>query len=123
MDGDSNSHHGLLLRTSVFVFSPYINSLGFDSDYFLTMDELLNITDSTPFDICPNFLASSMSLLDLLIKGAVVLGYAARLRRRRRGKRAVALVRFRERGLRSDLFLYKPWLVQRRDSDFTILFS
>lgn len=68
-----------------------------------TMDELLSIRDTTPSDLCPNFIASSVDLVDLLIKGAVVLGHAVRLRRRRRGKRAGALVRFRERGLRSPL--------------------
>ena len=64
-----------------------------------TMDELLNIRDTTPSDLCPNFLASSVDLVDLLIKGAVFLGHAATLKRRRRGKRSGALVRFRERGL------------------------
>ena len=68
------------------------------SRIIFTREELLNIRDSTPSVLCPNFLASSVDLSDLQIKG---LGHT--VRRRRRGKRAGALVRFRRRGIRSPL--------------------
>ena len=68
------------------------------SQIIFTRDEILNIRDSTPSDLCPNFLASPVDLLDLLIQG---LGHT--VRRRQRGKRAGALVRFRKRGVRSPL--------------------
>ena len=68
------------------------------SRIIFTRDELLNIRDSTPSDLCYNFLASSVDLPDLPIQ---VLGHT--VRGRRRGKRAGALVRFRKRGVRSPL--------------------
>ena len=59
------------------------------SRIIFTREELLNIRDSTPSVLCPNFLASSVDLSDPQIKG---LGHTVRRRRRRRGKRAGALV-------------------------------
>ena len=68
------------------------------SRIIFTRDEILNIRDSTPSDLCPNFLASPVDLQDLLIQGPGLT-----VRRRKRGKRAGALVRFRKRGMRSPL--------------------
>ena len=68
------------------------------SRIIFTRDEILNIRDSTPSDLCPNFLASPVDLLDLIIQGL-----EHTVRRRQRGKRAGALVRFRKRGVRSPL--------------------
>ena len=50
-DGASNGRLSVLVRTSVFVFSISVHC---DSTRIIfTMDELLNIRDTTPSDLCP----------------------------------------------------------------------
>ncbi len=63
-------------------------------------DELLNIRQNTPQNLLPDFDYSDV-LLDIVVGGAVAL--IKRYRTRRRGKRAGALVKLRQRGLRTPL--------------------
>ncbi|XP_043084852.1 uncharacterized protein LOC122331469 [Puntigrus tetrazona] len=65
-----------------------------------TRDELLNIRQTTPQNISPVFDYSDV-LLNIVVSGAAVL--VKSLRPRRRGKRAGALVKLRQRGLRTPL--------------------
>ncbi|XP_042072371.1 uncharacterized protein LOC121813023 [Haplochromis burtoni] len=67
---------------------------GHSSGYSYTREELLNHRTTTPVDLLPIFVASAADLLQTLIR---------KLRRRKRGKRAGALVRLRRRGLRTAL--------------------
>lgn len=60
----------------------------------LMRDEIMNIRETTPADLFPTFLASSMSLLDILVKGALTVAHEVNHRRRRRGRRAGVLVHF-----------------------------
>ena len=62
---------------------------------------LMNFRDITPDNLLPTFIASSIDILDILVKGA--LTFVHTVKRRRRGKRAGALVRLRQRGLRTAL--------------------
>lgn len=66
-----------------------------------TRQELLDIRDSTPEDIFITFIATSVEFLDILVKGALSLVHV--VKRRRRGKRAGALVRLRQIGHRTSL--------------------
>ncbi|MGL5530360.1 MAG: endonuclease/exonuclease/phosphatase family protein, partial [Plesiomonas shigelloides] len=77
-----------LLVFPVFCFG---NTISF------TRDELLNIRQSTPANIQPVFNYSDV-LLNILVGGAAAL--IKRFRARRRGKRAGALVKLRQRGFR-----------------------
>ncbi len=65
-----------------------------------TRDDLLDIWQYTPPDISPVFDYSDV-LLDIVVGGAVVL--FRRFRTCRRGKRASALVKLRQRGFRTAL--------------------
>ncbi len=65
-----------------------------------TRDELLNIRQNTPQNLLPDFDYSD-ALLDIIVGGAAVL--FRRYRSRRWGKRAGALVKLRQRGLRTSL--------------------
>ncbi len=65
-----------------------------------TRDELLNIRQNTPQHIFPDFDYSDV-LLDIIISGAAVLFRCFRTHRRK--KRAGALVKLRQRGLRMPL--------------------
>ena len=66
-----------------------------------TREELMNIGETTSVDLFPDFLIPSVETLDILVKGALTFVHAAR--RRRRGRRAGALVRLRRRGQRTPL--------------------
>ncbi len=83
----------LLMFLFVSVFSQSI-SISF------TRDELLDIRQHTP-DNFFQFFEYSDALLDVLVGGAAVL--VKRTLRRKRGKRAGALVKLRERGFRTAL--------------------
>ncbi len=65
-----------------------------------TRDEQLNIRQNTPQNLLPDFDYSD-ALLDIIVGGAAVL--FRRYRSRRRGKRAGALVKLRQRRLRMPL--------------------
>ncbi len=77
-----------------FLFFCFSNTISF------TRDELLNIRQNTPQNLLPDFDYSD-ALLDIIVGGAAVL--FRRYRSRRRGKRAGALVKLRQRGLRTPL--------------------
>ncbi len=79
----------LVLFLFVFCFS---NTISF------TRDELLNIRQNTPQNLLPDFDYLD-ALLDIIVGGAGVLFRSYRMRRR--GKRAGALVKLRQRGLRT----------------------
>ncbi len=66
----------------------------------VTRDELLNIRQNTPQNLLPDFDYSDV-LLDIVVGGAVAL--VKRFRTRRRGKQAGALVKIRQRRLRTPL--------------------
>ncbi len=78
-----------LLVFPVFCFS---NTISF------TREELLNIRQNTPLNLLPDFDHSGV-LLDIVVGGAAVL--FRRWRTRRWGKRAGALVKLHQRGLRT----------------------
>ncbi len=80
----------------LFVFPVFC----FSSTISFTRDELLNIRQNTPQNLLPDFDYSD-ALLDIIVGGAAVL--FRRYRSRRRGKRAGALVKLRQRGLRTPL--------------------
>ncbi len=80
-----------LLVCPVFSYIPAIS---------FTRDELLDIRKYTPPDISPVFDYSDV-LLDTVVGGEAVL--IKRFRMRRRGKRAGALVKLRQRGFRTAL--------------------
>ncbi len=80
----------------LFVFPVFC----FSNTISFTRDELLNIRQNTPQNILPDFDYSDV-LLDIVVGGAAVL--FRRWRTRRRGKRAGALVKLRQRGLRMPL--------------------
>jgi len=65
-----------------------------------TRDELLNIRQYTPQNLLPDFDYSDV-LLNVVVGAAAAL--FRRFRMRRRGKRAGALVKLRQRGLRTPL--------------------
>ncbi len=78
----------------VFPVFCYSNTISF------TRDDLLNIRQNTPQNLLPDFDYSDV-LLDIVVGGAVAL--VKHFRRRRRGKRAGALVKLRQRGFRTAL--------------------
>ncbi len=80
----------------LFVFPVFC----FSSTISFTRDELLNIRQNTPQNLLPDFDYSD-ALLDIIVGGAAVL--FRRYRTCRRGKRAGALVKLRQRGLRTPL--------------------
>ncbi len=80
----------------LFVFPVFC----FSNTISFTRDELLNIRQNTPQNILPDFDYSD-ALLDIIVGGAAVL--FRRYRSRRRGKRAGALVKLCQRGLRTPL--------------------
>ncbi len=77
-----------------FSFFCFLNTISF------TRDELLNIRQNTPQNLLPFFYYLDI-LLDIVVGGAAVL--FRRYRMRRRGKRASALVKLRQRELRTPL--------------------
>ncbi|KAK3566876.1 hypothetical protein QTP86_004772 [Hemibagrus guttatus] len=68
--------------------------------YSFTRDELLDIRQNTPHNILPVFNYSDV-LLDIVVGGAVAL--FKHFKKRKRGKRAGALVMLRQRGFRTVL--------------------
>ncbi len=76
----------------LFVFPVFC----FSSTISFTRDELLNIRQKHTTNLLPDFDYSD-ALLDIIVGGAAVL--FRRYRSRRRGKRASALVKLRQRGL------------------------
>ncbi len=85
-----------VLLMFLFVCSVFSQSISIS----FTRDELLDIRQHTPDNFFP-FLEYSDALLDVLVGGAAVL--VKRALRRKRGKRAGALVKLRERGFRTAL--------------------
>ncbi|KAI2653902.1 putative RNA-directed DNA polymerase from transposon BS [Labeo rohita] len=84
-------HRDELFRMEHRVFA---NTISF------TRDELLNIRQNTPQNLLPVFDYSDV-LLNIVVGGAAAL--IRRFRTRRRGKRAGALVKLRQRGFRMSL--------------------
>ncbi len=82
---------------SVLFVCPVLSN---DFPISFTRNELLDIRNSTPDNLLPTFEHSDV-LLDILVGGAAFL--FKRSRRRKRGKRAGALVKTRQRGLRTPL--------------------
>ncbi len=80
----------------LFVFPVFC----FSNTISFTRDELLNIRQNTPQNLLPDFDYSD-ALLDIIVGGAAAL--FRRYRSRRRGKRAGALVKLRQCGLRMPL--------------------
>ncbi len=78
----------------LFVFPVFC----FSNTISFTRDELLNIRQNTPQNLLPDFDYLDV-LLDIVVGGAVAL--VKRFRTCRRGKRAGALVKLRQRGLRT----------------------
>ncbi len=66
-----------------------------------TREELLNIRGTTPADLFPTFLTSSVELLDILVKRAPTFVHV--VKRQKRGKRASVLVYLRRLGLHTPL--------------------
>ena len=63
----------------------------------LTGEILLNIRSTTPDDLFPTFLLPAAELVGILVKAT--LGLAQAVKRRRKGKRAGALVGLCKRGI------------------------
>ncbi len=90
-----------VLCSSVFVLFLFVFPVFcFSNTISFTRDELLNIRQNTPQNLLPDFDFSDV-LLDIVVGGAVAL--VKRFRTRRRGKRAWALVKLRQRGFRMPL--------------------
>ncbi len=85
----------------LFLFLFVCPVLSNDFPISFTRNELLDIRNSTPDNLLPTFEHSDV-LLDILVGGAAFLFKRSR-RRRKRGKRAGALVKSRQRGLRTPL--------------------
>ncbi|KAK0149989.1 hypothetical protein N1851_009222 [Merluccius polli] len=68
---------------------------------YFTSEELRNIRVTTADYLFPTFLLPKLEILDILVKGAHFFAHA--VKRRRRGRQAGALVRLRQRGLRTPL--------------------
>ncbi len=84
----------------LFLFLFVCPVLSNDFPISFTRNELLDIRNSTPDNLLPTFEHSDV-LLDILVGGAAFL--FKRSRRRKRGKRAGALVKTRQRSLRTPL--------------------
>ncbi len=84
----------------LFLFLFVCPVLSNDFPISFTRNELLDIRNSTPDNLLPTFEHSDV-LLDILVGGAAFL--YKRSRRRKRGKRAGLLVKYRQRGLRTPL--------------------
>ncbi len=90
-----------VLCSSVFVLFLFVFPVFcFSKTISFTRDELLNIQQNTPQNLLLDFDYSDV-LLDIVVGGAVAL--VKRFRTRRRGKRAGALVKLRQRGFRTPL--------------------
>ncbi len=90
-----------VLCSSVFVLFLFVFPvLCFSKTISFTRDELLNIRQNTPQNLLPDFDYSDV-LLDIVVGRAVAL--VKRFRTRRRGKRAGALVKLCQCGLRTPL--------------------
>ncbi len=90
-----------VLCSSVFVLFLFVFPVFcFSNTISFTREELLNIRQNTPLNILPDFDHSGV-LLDIVVGGAAVL--FRRWRTCRRGMRAGALVKLRQRGLRTPL--------------------
>ena len=92
----------VVARCALFCLVLSFNSV-FCQDFqgSLTREVLLNIRTTTPVDLFPTFLLPAADLVGILASAA--LGFAHAVKRRRRGKRAGALVRLRRRGIRTVL--------------------
>ncbi|XP_073700731.1 uncharacterized protein [Garra rufa] len=91
------SSPAVLVFLFVFPVSCFANTISF------TRDELLNIRQNIPQNLPPVFDYSDV-LLNIIVGGAAVLTKGFRTRRtRKRGKRAGALVKLRQRGFRMSL--------------------
>ncbi|KAK0131206.1 putative RNA-directed DNA polymerase from transposon BS [Merluccius polli] len=87
---------------ALFCFVLCFNSVFGDcTRSYFTSEELSNIRVTTPDDLFPTFLLPTLEILDILVKGAH--SFAHPVKRRRRGRRASALVRLSQRGLRTPL--------------------
>ncbi len=84
----------------LFLFLFVCPVLSNDFPISFTRNELLDIRNSTPDNLLPTFEHSDV-LLGILVGGAAFLFKSSR--RRKRGKRAGALVKTRQRGLRTSL--------------------
>ncbi|KAL0148195.1 hypothetical protein M9458_056516 [Cirrhinus mrigala] len=84
----------VLVFLFVFPVFSFANTISF------TRDELLNIRQNTPQNLLPVFYYSDV-LLNIVVGGVAAL--IRRFRTRRRGKRAGALVKLRQRGFRMSL--------------------
>ncbi len=90
-----------VLCSSVFVLFLFVFPVFcFSNTISFTRDDLLNIRQNTPQNLLPEFDYSDI-LLDIVVGGAVAL--VKHYRTRRRGKRAGALVKLRQRGFRMPL--------------------
>ena len=84
---------------------------------------MLNIRTTTPVDLIPTFLLPAAELVGIIVKATLGFVLAAK-RRRRRGKRAGALVRLRRRGARTALpgiFLSNVRLLSNKLDEFQLL--
>ena len=87
---------------ALFCFVLCFNSVFGDcTRSYFTSEELRNIRVTTPDDLFPTFLLPTLEMLDILVKGAHSFTHA--VKHRRRGRRAGALVRLRQHGLRTPL--------------------
>ncbi len=90
-----------VLCSSVFVLFLFVFPVFcFSKTISFTRNELLNIRQNTPQNLLPDFDYSEV-LLDIVVGRAVAL--VKRYRTRRRGKRAGALMKLHQRGLRTSL--------------------
>ena len=90
-----------VFRCALFCFVLFVNSVFCYTRCSYTSQELMNIRGTTPEVLFPTFLLPHVGLLDILVKGALTCAHA--VKRRRRGKRAGALVRLRQGGHRTPL--------------------
>ena len=89
---------GVLVRVVLFYALPVFCD---GTRSYFTSEELMNIRVTTPEDLFPTFLLPTLEILDILVKGALTFAHA--VKRQRRGKRAGALMRLRQRRLRTPL--------------------
>ncbi len=90
----------VLVSPVVLVFLLVFPVFCFSNTISFTRDELLNIRQNTPQNLLPVFDYSDV-LLNIVVGGAAALFRC--FRTRRRGKRAGALVKLRQRGFRMAL--------------------
>ncbi len=96
----SFKYSNLLLKKTFIISIMKRAVLSNDFPISFTRNELLDIRNSTPDNLLPTFEHSDV-LLNIIVGGAAFL--YKRSRRRKRGKRAGALVKTRQRSLRTPL--------------------